>query len=84
VKNIGPVSRRWLAEVGVESLADLEALGPITTYRLIRSMRGGKVSLNLLWALVGALEGLDSRQLSQARKDEYLKLLHSASGQRGE
>ncbi|WP_415894933.1 TfoX/Sxy family DNA transformation protein [Neptuniibacter sp. PT34_22] len=75
MRNIGPVSRRWLAEIEIYSLADLEQVGPIATYKMIRSMRGGKVSINLLWALVGALEDIDCRDLSPERKAEFRELL---------
>ncbi|WP_415900385.1 TfoX/Sxy family DNA transformation protein [Neptuniibacter sp. QD48_11] len=75
MRNIGPVSRRWLAEIEIYSLADLEQVGPIATYKMIKSMRGGKVSINLLWALVGALEGIDCRDLSPERKAELRELL---------
>lgn len=75
MRNIGSVSRRWLAEIEIYTLADLEQVGPIATYKMISAMRGGKVSINLLWALVGALEDFDCRDLSPERKDELRKLL---------
>ncbi|WP_415893715.1 TfoX/Sxy family DNA transformation protein [Neptuniibacter sp. PT8_73] len=75
MRNIGTVSRRWLAEIEIYSLADLEQVGPIATYKMIRSMRGGKVSINLLWALVGALEDIDCRDLSPERKAKFRELL---------
>ena len=75
MRNIGPVSRRWLAEIEIYTLADLEQVGPIATYKMIKSMRGGKVSVNLLWALEGALEDIDCRDLSPERKAELRKLL---------
>ncbi|WP_415887305.1 TfoX/Sxy family DNA transformation protein [Neptuniibacter sp. QD37_6] len=75
MRNIGPVSRRWLSEIEIYTLADLEQVGPIATYKMIKAMRGGKVSLNLLWALVGALEDIDCRDLPPERKTELRVLL---------
>lgn len=78
MRNIGPVSRRWLAEIEIYSLADLEQVGPIAVYKMIRSTRGGKVSINLLWALVGAIEDIDCRKLSPERKAELRALLEDS------
>lgn len=54
IRNLGPVSRQWLATIGVETLEELRALGSVDAYRLLL-LRGHPVSLNLLWAIEGAL-----------------------------
>lgn len=54
LRNLGPVSRRWLAEVGIETRAALERAGSLGAYRKVRES-GVRVSLNLLYALEGAL-----------------------------
>lgn len=56
LKNIGPVTEGWLNAVGITSRDDLERVGPVAAYHLIR-LRGENVSLNLLYALHGALTG---------------------------
>lgn len=68
VKNLGPVSRRWLAEVGVFTLSDLRKAGAVPVYRTLKNKYPRKVSLNLLWALAGALRGIDWRDLTPADK----------------
>ena len=55
--SLGPKSRSMLAAAGIRSVSDLRRLGSVAAYvRVKRS--GGKPSLNLLWALEGALTDL--------------------------
>jgi len=58
--NIGPKSGQWLREAGIATVGDLERLGPVVAYRLVKQ-RQPKASLNLLWALLAGLEGKDWR-----------------------
>lgn len=55
--NLGPVSMRWLADVGVRTRADLEKKGSVATWLLVKK-KGHTSSANLLFALEGALLGL--------------------------
>jgi TfoX/Sxy family transcriptional regulator of competence genes len=52
--NLGPTSARWLRDVGIETYDDLERLGSVQAFLLVDASREG-VSLNLLYALEGAL-----------------------------
>ncbi len=52
--NLGPTSAGWLRDVGIETYEDLERLGSVQAFLLVDASREG-VSLNLLWALEGAL-----------------------------
>lgn len=54
---IGPKSADWLRRAGIHNRQDLEALGPVEAYRRVRAL-GVRPSLNLLWALQGALLNL--------------------------
>ena len=63
-RNLGPVSARRLAEVGIETEADLRALGAVAAYRRVKHAFPRHVSLNLLYALAAALAGIDWRDLS--------------------
>ena len=74
LRNIGPVSLQWLAEVGVESRDDLRRVGVVETYAMVRSRRG-QTSLNLLWALEAALRDIDWRELPEAAKNELRRQL---------
>ena len=56
IKNIGPKSMAWLRQTGVRSLDDLKATGSLSAY--VRIKRAGfKPSLNLLYAMEGAILG---------------------------
>jgi DNA transformation protein len=68
LRNLGPASAHWLQEIGVHTKADLERMGPVLIYRLVKE-RQPKASLNLLWALQGALADTDWRELSDATKE---------------
>ena len=72
LRNLGPASAAWLAEIGVHTEADLERMGPVLVYRLVKQ-RQPKTSLNLLWALQGALIDLDCRKLSDVVKRRLRK-----------
>jgi DNA transformation protein and related proteins len=54
MRGLGPKSVAWLGEVGIETPAQLEAVGSIGAYLRVRE-RQPRVSLNLLYALEGAL-----------------------------
>ena len=75
MKNIGPVSRRRLAEIGVYTLKDLERAGVIPTYRMLKERYPKQVSLNLLWGLEAALRDIDWRELTDDDKAELQRRL---------
>jgi hypothetical protein len=56
LRNLGPQSARWLNAVGVHTEAELRALGAVDAYRLL-ALRGYRPSLNLVYAIEGALRG---------------------------
>ena len=56
-----------LAEAGIHSLDDLCAIGAVEAFEAVREHRP-EVSLNLLWALQGAIDDVDCRTLSQETK----------------
>ena len=53
--NLGPTSAGWLRDVGIESRDDLERLGAVEAFLRVDASREG-ISLNLLYALEGALQ----------------------------
>lgn len=56
LKNLGPVSAAWLREAGIHTRDELARLGPVETYLRVRE-NGRRPSLNLLYAVAGALAG---------------------------
>jgi len=76
LRNLGPRSVALLAGIGIHTPEELRRRGALETYLVLR--RAGAIrSLNMLWALVGALEpwpeGRDWREV--AASDARLPLL---------
>ena len=67
LKNIGPTSAQWLRAVGIHSRADLERLGSLEAFRLVKA-HGFNAGLNLLYALEAALEDIHWTALSPQAK----------------
>lgn len=65
--NLGPKSSRWLREAGITTVGQLESLGPVVAYRLVKQHQPA-ASLNLLWALAAGLQGKDWRELTEAER----------------
>ena len=62
----------WLAELGIHQAVDLQAVDVFEFYRELKQ-RHTKVSRNLLYALIGAQEDRDWREV--ARNDRTAILL---------
>lgn len=72
--NLGPRSQQWLASVGIHTAEQLRQQDPYDVYaRLKRS--GCGVSVNLLYALMGAVEGIPWQQVQRERRSEILMRL---------
>lgn len=69
--NLGPKSAQWLAAIGIRTEAALRRIGPVPAYVKLKRTRGG-VSLNLLYAMVGALEGMHWTEIRRTRRLELL------------
>jgi TfoX/Sxy family transcriptional regulator of competence genes len=77
--NLGPKSAAWLRAAGIATRADLARLGSVDAYRRVLAT-GVPPSLNLLYALEGALLDLRWDRLSPAVKENLrarLKALDS-------
>lgn len=59
---LGPRSTAWLAAVGIRDRRDLERIGALDAYKLVKA-HGYNASLNLLWALQAALLDIHWTQL---------------------
>jgi hypothetical protein len=67
IPNIGPKSEAWLRVVGIESADDLERIGPVMAFVLVREA-GFHPSLNLLYALAAGLEDRHWLSLTEIEK----------------
>lgn len=69
--NFGPKSQQMLAQAGIHTLEQLRALGAVRAYVQVKRC-GACSSLNLLWAMEGALSG---RHWQEVAKHDRLSLL---------
>lgn len=72
LSGIGPKTASWLREVGVETVAELRALGPVEAYRRLKFRSPRRISLNALWALYGALHGIPWNRIPAEVKERLL------------
>lgn len=68
--NLGPVSERWLAEIGIHTAADLKSMGAEAAFHRLRFVFGQRITLNALYSLEGAVIGCDWRSIPENRKQE--------------
>ncbi len=67
--NLGPRSEEWLAAVGITTPEELEEAGPVEAYRRLVDAGWPGLTTTLLWALAGALLGVDWRHLPADLKE---------------
>jgi hypothetical protein len=79
-QNIGPQSAEWLRCAGIASLEDLKRRGAPAAFLAVKQ-RGYKPSMNLLWALAGALEGKHWMKLTAADKSALTGELRQLTGE---
>ena len=77
IRNVGPKSAAWLRQVGVRTQEDLMRLGPVDAFMKVKRA-GFKPSLNLLYALAGAIEDCHWTDLPGERKTALLAAAQSA------
>jgi DNA transformation protein len=58
LKNLGPKSEEWLNSIGIRTWTDIERVGSIEIYRLLKD-KGVPVSLNLVYAIKAGLMGIN-------------------------
>ncbi len=78
LRNIGPKSAAWLRQVGLRTPEDLVAAGTVAAFLKVRRA-GFKPSLNLLYALEGALLDCHWHDVPEARRQQLLADLEAAT-----
>ncbi len=86
LRNLGPRSEQMLARIGIGDVETLRRRGGLAAYLALRRA-GAVASVNLLWALVGALEpwpeGTDWRAIAAgARRLPLLLAIEQAEAER--
>jgi hypothetical protein len=80
LRNIGPKSAAWLRQVGLRTLDDLAAVGPVDAYMRVRRA-GFRPGLNLLYAIEGALNDTHWQEVPDARRVELVAAAEAAIAQ---
>jgi len=71
LRGLGPKSRDMLARVGITTAAELHSSDPFLLYAHIKTVEPS-ASLNLLHALIGAIENRDWRDVARDDKTRIL------------
>lgn len=78
---LGPRSREMLGRAGIDSLERLRETGSVRAYVAVRRA-GARPSLNLLWALEGALTGQRWQDVAREHRTSLLLALEDATAAR--
>ncbi|MBX9459447.1 MAG: TfoX/Sxy family protein [Rhizobium sp.] len=70
IRNIGPTSAAWLAEIDIHTLDDLRAIGAVEAYARLRFRFGRRINRNMLFAMAAALADTDWRNLTPEHRSE--------------
>jgi DNA transformation protein and related proteins len=77
LRNIGPKSAAWLRQVGLRSREDLAAAGTVEAFMRVKRA-GFKPTLNLLYAIEGALQDCHWQEISESRRGELVQAADAA------
>jgi hypothetical protein len=75
--NVGPKSTAWLRQVGIRTEDALREAGAVGAFVKVKRA-GFRPSLNLLYALEGALTGCHWQQIAPERRQQMLAELEAA------
>ncbi|KII77092.1 TfoX/Sxy family DNA transformation protein [Vibrio renipiscarius] len=73
--NLRLATERMLKKAGIESVEGLEQAGSLKAYQAIQASHDSNVSLELLWALEGAIKGTHWSVIPQSRRQELMSTL---------
>jgi len=71
LKGLGPKSKQMLKQVGVTDVQKFLVYEPFELYRLLKQQVPG-VSLNMLYAIIGAQENIPWQEVKNTRRTENL------------
>lgn len=80
MRNIGPKSAAWLRQVGLRTHAELSETGSVEAFMRVRRA-GFKPTLNLLYAIEGALLDCHWQEISGERRSELVAAAEAATAQ---
>jgi hypothetical protein len=77
LRNIGPKSAAWLRQVGLRTEADIAAVGAVGAFLRVRRA-GFKPTMNLLYALEGALCDCHWQEVPEPRRQQLAQEAEAA------
>lgn len=77
LRNIGPKSAAWLRQVGLRTREELAAVGTVEAFMRVKRA-GFKPTLNLLYAIEGALQDCHWQEISDERRGELVAATEAA------
>jgi DNA transformation protein and related proteins len=78
MRGLGPASAKMIAQAGVTTSVALKKADLYQLYARIKQQQP-KVSINLLYAMIGAVENEDWRTIAKERRSEVLMRLDDLS-----
>ena len=78
LRNIGPKSAAWLRQVGLRSYEDIAAVGTVEAFMRVKRA-GFKPTLNLLYAIEGALLNCHWQEVPDTRRNELIAAAEAAT-----
>ncbi|PMN65428.1 TfoX/Sxy family DNA transformation protein [Enterovibrio norvegicus] len=73
--NLRLATERMLKKAGIDSVEQLQQEGAVRAYQALQKSHSDALSLELLWALEGAIEGKHWSVITPQRRDELLNTL---------
>ncbi|AUI85795.1 DNA transformation protein [Vibrio azureus] len=73
--NLRLATERMLKKAGIDSVEQLTEEGAVSAYKAIQDTHSSKVSLELLWALEGAINGTHWSVVPHSRRNELMSSL---------
>lgn len=77
VPGLGPVTVEKLQKVGIESIDQLEEIGSMNAFLMVREMVDKGACLSFLYGLEGAVQKKRSKELSPDTKEKLRKFVRS-------
>lgn len=78
MRNIGPKSAAWLRQVGLRTPEDVAAVGSVEAFMRVKRA-GFKPTLNLLYAIEGALLDCHWQEVPDERRNELILAAEAAT-----
>lgn len=75
--NLRLTTERLLRKAGIDSIEQLQEVGALLAYQALQKTHHDSLSLDMLWALEGALDGKHWSVVTPQRRHELLENLHA-------